>query len=93
MSLSVEVVLGPLTSVEVLQPTPYAIELTLTQPGPMGPQGPKGDTGATGAQGDKGHKGDPGDVASESAIRAIAADQDTVQVYDFDALVATNLGV
>jgi hypothetical protein len=41
----------------------------------------------------KGDKGDPGDVAGEAAIRAIAADQDTVQVYDFDAIVATNLGV
>lgn len=44
-------------------------------------------------KGDKGDKGDPGDVASEAAIRAIAADQDAVQVYDFDAIVATNLGV
>lgn len=40
----------------------------------------------------RGDKGDPGDVASESAIRAIAADQDTKQIFDFDALVATNLG-
>lgn len=60
MSLSVEVLLGTLTSVEVLQPTPYSIELSLTQPGPVGPQGSKGDTGATGLQGDKGDKGDPG---------------------------------
>lgn len=40
----------------------------------------------------RGDKGDPGDVASEAAIRAIAANQDTVQIFDFDALVATNLG-
>lgn len=29
---------------------------------------------------------------SADGIRAIAADQDTVQIYDFDALVTTNLG-
>jgi hypothetical protein len=90
MSLGVEVVLsggeisldvsldGGLTRVEILQPAPISVELSLTQPGPMGPQG---------------QKGDPGEVVSEASIRAIAADQDTVQVYDFDAIVATNLGV
>lgn len=32
-------------------------------------------------------------VMTEPEIRQIAADQDTVQIYDFSALVNSNLGV
>lgn len=55
----------------------------------VGFQGPAGRTGEQGLQGLQGLSGA---AAAEDDIRAIAAAQDTVQVYDFDALVATNLG-
>jgi hypothetical protein len=41
----------------------------------------------------RGQQGIPGAVAHADEIRAIAADQDTVQIYDFEAIVAANLGV
>lgn len=35
----------------------------------------------------------PVDTVTDAAIRVIAADQDTVQIYDYDALITATLGV
>lgn len=50
ISLDVSLDAG-ISTVEVASPSPYAVEVDLTLPGPQGPKGDQGDAGEQGAPG------------------------------------------